>query len=92
MEPLMNSNQDIEAPVIPDKTIPTVIIRPSIRNADDVRNKGFKPDFANLENQEPINNTKRVWKDIAAHAGVFLIILLLIGVIVVNVFILSEVS
>ena len=33
-----------------------------------------------------------MWRDIAAHAGVFLIILLLIGVIVVNVFILSEVS
>ena len=87
MEPLMNSNQDIEAPEISVKTIPTVIIRPSIRHAGDVNNK-----VANLERQEPESNTKRAWRDIAACAGVFLVIILLIGVIVVNVLILCEVS
>ena len=87
MEPLMNSNQDIEAPEIPVKTIPTVIIRPSIRHAGDVNNK-----VANLETQKPESNTKRAWRDIAACAGVFLVIILLIGVIVVNVLILCEVS
>ena len=83
----MNSNQDIEAPEISVKTIPTVIIRPSIRHAGDVSNK-----VANLERREAVINTKRAWRDVAACAGVFLVIILLIGVIVVNVLILCEVS
>ena len=75
MEPLMKSNQDIEAPEISVKTIPTVIIRPSIRHAGDVSNK-----VANLERREAVINTKRAWRDVAACAGVFLVIILLITV------------
>ena len=29
-----SSDQDIEAPAAPDKTIPTVVIRPTIRHAE----------------------------------------------------------